>query len=105
MDGHWEDGWCWGSGIETHLELLGKANIQVAIQRKVRRYLSGTLNSNGCHICIHSLDDELRCLMAYISLAGVVARITHMGAVEGNIVRVLTISTMCLHNRDPCLIL
>ena len=24
MDGHWEDEWCSGSGIESTLELLGK---------------------------------------------------------------------------------
>ena len=34
MDGHWEDEWCWSSGIEPDLELLGKANTQVAMQRQ-----------------------------------------------------------------------
>ena len=29
MDGHWEDEWCSGSGIESHLELLGKKNTHV----------------------------------------------------------------------------
>ena len=34
MEGHWEDEWCWRSETEPHLELLGKANTQVAIHSK-----------------------------------------------------------------------